>query len=86
MFDFFRLPAPGFTDLALLLAFTLTLAGSALHLYQARYRMAVEERVKDSVMSETKARRQLRAYQLCAPVTTVAGVMLLILAACQLVR
>jgi hypothetical protein len=86
MFDFSRPLAPWFTDLALLLAFTLTLAGSGLHLYQSRYRMSVEERVKDSALTETEARRQLRVYQLFAPVTTVVGVLLLVLAACDLVR
>ena len=47
---------------------------------QPRHQMSVEERVKDSKMSEDEARRQVRFYRMCAPAVTLIGVMLLSLA------
>ncbi len=61
-------------------AVLLTMGGVALHMYRSRHRMSVEERVKDSKMTETEARRQIRFYERCAPAVTALGVALLALA------
>ena len=62
------------------MAITLTMAGLGLQLYLPRHQMSVEERVKDSQMTEVEARRQMRFYRRCAPTVTLLGVALLSLA------
>jgi hypothetical protein len=71
---------PLFDEISLVLAILLSMAGLALHLYQPRHQMTVEERVKDSKLTEAEARRQVRFYRLMAPAVTLIGVGLLVLA------
>jgi hypothetical protein len=61
-------------------AILLTIAGIALHLYRPGHRMSVEERVKDSRITEAEARRQIQFLRLWAPMVTVLGTALLCLA------
>jgi hypothetical protein len=77
---FAQVSSPMFDELTVSGAILLTMAGLGLHLYQPRHQMSVEERVKDSKMSEDEARRQMRFYRMCAPAVTLIGVMLLSLA------
>lgn len=72
-------PAPLVDELGVTVSILLTVAGLALHLYLPRHRMAVEERVKDSKMTEAEARRQVRFYERCAPTVTLLGVALVAL-------
>ncbi|MCX6953284.1 MAG: hypothetical protein NTV51_14115 [Verrucomicrobia bacterium] len=69
-----------FDELGVAGAILLTMAGLGLHVYRANHRMTVEERVKDSRMTEAEARRQMKFYALCAPVVSLLGVGLLALA------
>ena len=59
-------------------AILLTLTGMMLHWHLPRHRMSMEERMKDGKMTEDEARRQIRFYSWCAPIATVAGVVVLI--------
>ncbi|HVS51917.1 MAG TPA: hypothetical protein VHD62_06130 [Opitutaceae bacterium] len=63
----------GFAGAALL-----TIVGVALSWHLPRQRMAIEEQIKDGHLTEEQARRRLRIYHLCAPVTTIAGMALLV--------
>lgn len=67
-------------------AVLLTIAGIALHLYRPVHRMSVEERVKDSRITEEEARRQIEFLRLWAPLVTLLGVAVLSLAIYDLVR
>ena len=73
-------PAPMLDEVGVAGATVLTLGGLVLHLYRPRHQMHVEERVKDSRMTEDEARRQMKFYQICAPFVTLVGVALLTLA------
>lgn len=81
-----QMPSRLFDELGVAGAILLTMAGLGLHLYRANHRMTVEERVKDSRMTEAEARRQMKFYALWAPVVTVLGVVLLSLAIYDLAR
>ena len=59
-------------------AIILTITGMVLHWHLPRHRMSMEERMKDGQMTEEEARRQIRFYSWCAPIATVAGVLVLI--------
>jgi hypothetical protein len=59
-------------------AILLTVTGMILHWHLPRHRMSMEERMKDGKMTEEESRRQIRFYALCAPIATVAGVLVLI--------
>lgn len=61
-------------------AVLLTLIGMAMFWHAPRQRMSLEEHVKDGDLTEDEARRQLRFYEWCAPLATMAGVVLLIVA------
>jgi hypothetical protein len=61
-----------------MLSLMLTALGPLLLAYLPRHRMSVEERVKDSLMTETEARRQIRFFRFCAPVATLVGTALLV--------
>ena len=74
-----QMPSQRFDELGVALAVVLTLAGFALHLYLPRHQISVEERVKDSKMTEAEARWQMQFYRRCAPVVTLLGVGLLTL-------
>ena len=75
-----------FDEISLVLAILLTMAGLALHVYQPRHQMTVEERVKDSKLTEAEARRQVRFYRRMAPTVTLIGVGLLGLALYDMAR
>jgi hypothetical protein len=77
---------PLLDELGLAGAVILTIVGIALHLYRARHQMSVEERVKDSRMTEEEARRQIEFLRLWAPLVTLLGVVLLALAVYDLMR
>jgi hypothetical protein len=77
---------PLLDELGLVGAVLLTIAGIALHLYRHGHRMSVEERVKDSRMTEEEARRQIEFLRLWAPLVTLLGVALLALAIYDLMR
>ncbi len=64
-------------ELGVLGSILLTLIGLVLHLYRHRHQISMEERVKDSKLSEEEARRQIRFYRICAPSVTLIGVALL---------
>lgn len=72
--------APGhfFDQAGIGAAILLTLTGMALHWHLPRHRMSMEERMKDGKMTEEEARRQMRFYGWCAPIATVAGVVVLV--------
>ncbi len=59
-------------------AIVLTMVGTALHWHLPRHRMSMEERMKDGKMTEEEANRQIRFLSLCAPIATVAGVLVLV--------
>ncbi len=59
-------------------AILLTLTGMVLHWHLPRHRMSTEEHMKDGKLTEVEARRQIRFYSWCAPIATVAGVVVLI--------
>lgn len=67
-------------EVGVIVAILLTMTGLALHWYQPRHQMSVEERVKDSHMTEDEARRQMKFYRWSAPTVTLLGVALLSLA------
>jgi Na+/melibiose symporter-like transporter len=69
-----------FNELGIAGAVVLTLIGLVLHTYQFRHRISMEERVKDSKLTEAEARRQIRFYQVLAPAVTMIGIALLALA------
>jgi|GEM_PF-2670434 len=75
-----------FDEISLVLAILLTMTGLALQLYLPRHEMTVEERVKDSKLTETEARRQVRFYRRMAPTVTLIGVGLLGLALYDMAR
>lgn len=77
---------PLLDELSLLGAVLLTIAGIVLHLYRPGHRMSVEERVKDSRMTEDEARRQIEFLRLWAPLVTLLGVALLALAVYDLME
>lgn len=68
-----------FDELSIAGAVMLTLIGLALHLHQQRHRMSMEERVKDSKLTEEEARRRIRFYGIWAPTVTLIGAALLVL-------
>jgi hypothetical protein len=72
--------APFLDEVGVAVATLLTMGGLVLQLYRPRHQMHVEERVKDSRMTEDEARRQIKFYEICAPIVTVLGVVLLSLA------
>ncbi len=59
-------------------AILLTVTGMLLHWHLPRHRMSVEEQMKDGKMTEEEARRQIKFYTWCAPIATVAGVIVLL--------
>jgi hypothetical protein len=59
-------------------AILLTLIGVILSWSLPRKRMSLEEHVKDGDMTDDEARRHLRFYERCAPIATLAGVMVLL--------
>ena len=59
-------------------AILLTLIGMVLHWHLPRHRMSMEERMKDGKMTEEEARRQIRFYGWCAPIATVAGIVVMV--------
>jgi hypothetical protein len=67
-------------EIGLGVAVVLTLIGMAMFWHAPRQRMSLEEHVKDGDLTEDEARRQLRFYAWCAPLATMAGVVLLIVA------
>ena len=73
-------------EVGVVVAVLITLTGIVLQLYGARHRMSVEERVKDSKMTEDEARRQIKFYSYCAPIVTLIGVTLLVVAILDLAR
>jgi hypothetical protein len=83
-FEFLSMLAQGTSQLldemGVAVAILLTIAGIALHLYRPKHLMSVEERVKDSRMTEDEARRQMKFLQLWAPLVTMLGVLLLSIA------
>ncbi len=77
---------PLLDELSVAAAVLLTIAGIALHLYRPGHRMSVEERVKDSRITEEEARRQIEFLRLWAPLVTLLGVAMLALAVYDLMR
>lgn len=67
-------------------AVLLTVTGLALQLYRPRHQMSVEERVKDSKMTEEEARRQMQFFARLVPMVSALGVLLLALAILDLAR
>lgn len=66
-------------------AVLITMTGLVLRWYIPQHRMSVEERVKDGKMTEDEARRQMKFYARCAPVLTLLGMALLIVALIDMV-
>lgn len=73
-------------EMGVVVAVLITLTGIVLQFYGARHRMSVEERVKDSKMTEDEARRQIRFYSYCAPIVTLIGATLLVVAILDMAR
>lgn len=73
-------------EVGVVIAVLITLTGIVLQFYGARHRMSVEERVKDSKMTEDEARRQIRFYSYCAPIVTLIGATLLVVAILDMAR
>lgn len=61
----------------------LLLTGAILHTFAPHHRMIVEERVKDRLMSESEARRQIVLVRWGMPMMTVLGVVLTVLLFCE---
>ena len=61
-------------------AVVLTFSGMVLHWQLPRRRMEMEERMKDGKMTEEQARRHLQIWNWCAPIVTLVGVVLLLVA------
>lgn len=59
-------------------AILLTLTGVVLSWSLPRKRMSMEEHVKDGDMTEEQARQHLHFYERCAPIVTLAGVVVLL--------
>ncbi len=68
-----------FDEFGLAAAILLSVIGMALHWWMPRHRMSVEERIKDGILTEDEGRRQIRFYQWCAPISTVIGILVLLL-------
>ncbi len=64
-------------ELGVIMPLLLTVVGTALRLYLPHHRMVVAERVKDRVLNERAARRQIWLYHTAAPAIAVLGVALL---------
>ena len=60
------------------IAVAMTALGVALQWQLPRQRIAMEERIKDGLLTEKEANRRLRFYAVCAPVATLAGVAMLL--------
>jgi hypothetical protein len=71
-------PSKVFEEAGIGAAILLTVAGVVLHWHLPRHRMSMEERMKDGKLTEEEARRQLRFYGWCAPLTTLLGVVVLV--------
>jgi hypothetical protein len=67
-------------EVGLAVSILLTLTGLMLHVYLPRHQITVEERIKDNKITEQEARRQMQFYRVCAPVVTLLGVALLLIA------
>lgn len=65
-------------EIGLAVAVVLTFAGMMLHWQLPGRRMTLEEKVKDGRISEAEARRRLRFHHFCAPLTTLAGIAMLL--------
>lgn len=64
-------------ELGVIMPLLLTVVGVALRLYLPHHRHVVEERVKDRVLSDRAARRQIWLYRAAAPMIAVLGIALL---------
>ncbi len=66
-------------ELGLGVAVVLTVVGMGMHWHLPRHRMSLEERAKDGKLTESAAHRRVRLYSICATITTVAGMAVLVL-------
>lgn len=62
----------------------LLLTGAILHAFAPHHRMIVEERVKDRLMTETEARRQIGFLRWSVPTMTIMGTLLTAVLLCDL--
>ena len=58
-------------------AILLTVTGMILHWHLPWPRMSTDEQMKDGKLTVEEARRQIRFYSWCAPIATVAGILVL---------
>ena len=65
----------------LAIAAVITLIGTVLCWSAPRHRMSMEERAKDGRMTADEAQRRIRFRSWCGPVVTIAGCVLLVVAA-----
>jgi hypothetical protein len=61
-------------EIALGAAVMLTIVGVLLHWRLPQERIAIEEQMKDGKLTEADGRRRLRIFGLCASLSTIAGV------------